>query len=504
MRTRTTSTLLLCAALLTAGRLLASSGVVFDDRGGTGVREPGAPGIAAVEVSNGLDVVQTDANGAYTLPDRPGARVFVIKPRGWASPAGADRLPLSHSAPGAARADFPLRAHPEGDTLRVLVMTDPQPATPTEVGYFADGLLRKLGQPKDLAFGVILGDVVYDRPDLFPAVNRAVAALGLPWHALPGNHDLSLGTPDESAAVAPFEASYGPSTYAFHAGPALFVALDDVRPQGGPRYVGGLRPDQFEFLAHVLALSPRDEWVVLMVHIPLFQPYPLGPETFRAADRLRLFGMLKDRPRLLILSGHTHYQRHVIHDRSDGWDGAAPLHEYNVAAACGGYWSGPKGPDGVPSSTMWDGTPPGYAVVGFGAGAPTLDYVPALLPATKQMQLHVPRVLAPRQGYVPVYANVFNGHDGWTVESRVDDRAWGTMTRTLGWDPSYAAAYLAQDAAEVPAKGTRLPEPVVCYHLWRGILPADLPPGRHVLQVRARPPGGEAVTDEEAFEIASP
>ncbi len=99
----------------------------------------------------------------------------------------------------------------------------------------------------------------------------------IPWYSVPGNHDLALGTPDEGAAVAPFEAVYGPSTYAFHAGPALFVALDDVRPLGGPRYVGGLRDGPIRIPRETCCgLAPPDEWVVLMMHIPLFLARPLG------------------------------------------------------------------------------------------------------------------------------------------------------------------------------------------------------------------------------------
>jgi hypothetical protein len=364
--------------------------------------------------------------------------------------------------------------------------------------------LARLGRRPDIAFGVTLGDVVYDRPDLFQRVNALLAGVGVPWYSVPGNHDLTLGTPDEGAAVASFESVYGPSTYAFHAGPALFVALDDVRPLGGPRYIGGLRPDQFEFLSNVLKATPAEEWIVLMLHIPLFQPYPSGPETFRAPDRLRLFAMLRERPHVLVLSGHTHYQRHVMHGPDDGWMGREPLHEYNVAAACGGFWGGPRGADGIPVSTMWDGTPPGYAILGFRGAAVTLDYFPALMGADHQIGLHAPAAVAMRQGYVSFYANVFNGHDGWTVESRIDDRAWSPMVRTLGWDPSYAEAYLAQDSTAHPLPGPRLPDPVVCYHLWRGMLPADLAPGGHVLRVRALGPGAEAYSSERTLDIVRP
>ena len=496
---------LAAAAAFAAARALAGTGTVFDDRNGDGVREPGEPGLSSVAVSNGVDVVLTDTGGAYRIPDRPGARIFVIKPRGWRPPVDGENLPLFHATPGAgAVVDFPLRKSDEPDTLRVLVLTDPQPASPVELGYLSRGLVEGVGHRDDFAFGVTLGDVVYDRPDLFHAVNAVLARIGVPWYSVPGNHDLALGTPNEDAAVAPFESVYGPSTYAFHAGPALFVALDDVRPQGGPRYIGGLRREQSVFLGNLLKTTPVDEWVVLMMHIPLFSPDPSGAETFRAADRLRLFSLLGSRRNVLVLSGHTHYQRHVMHGPDDGWTGADRLHEYNVAAACGGFWGGPPDRDGIPAATMWDGTPPGYAILRFEGDRVSLDYVPARLPADHQIALHSPAAVAPRQGYVSFYANVFNGHDGWLVEARVDDRVWNPVRRILGWDPSYAADFLAQDTDAHPSSRPRLPDPAICYHLWRGTLPADLAPGRHTLFVRATDPFGQTYSAQSTLDVVRP
>jgi 3',5'-cyclic AMP phosphodiesterase CpdA len=493
---------LLVAAGLAAATASGSTGFVFDDRNGDGIREEGEPGLASVEVSNGVDVAITDATGAYRIPDRPGAELFVIKPRGWRPPADRDNLPQFHAWPDAGgNRDFALRRSDEPDALRVLVVTDPQPSTPEEVGFLSRGVVDRIGRRTDVAFGVTLGDIVYDRPDLFGMVNRVMARVGVPWYNVPGNHDLALGTPDEGAAIAPFESAFGPSTYAFHAGPALFVGLDDVRPLGGPRYVGGLRSDQFDFLGNLLRATPPAEWVVLMMHIPLFPPDPSGADGFRAADRLRLFGLLGGRPHVLILSGHTHYQRHVMHGVPDGWTGAEPIHEYNVAAACGGFWGGPPDGDGIPVSTMWDGTPPGYAVLGFAGGSVSLDYLPARMPADHQISLHAPEAVAPKQGFVSFYANVFNGHDGWRVEGRVDNQAWNAMRRILGWDPSYAADFLAQDTVARPSSQKRLPDPVVCYHLWRSALPADLSTGRHLLQVRATDPEGRVYSSERPLDV---
>ncbi len=500
MRRLARASLVGAAVAVAAARLWAAQGLVFDDLNKDGVWEPDEPGLADVAVSNGVEVVRTDGNGHYRLPDRAGAHTFVIKPRGWRPPADAQNIPRYYGRPQAGEVlNFALVPHLEPDQMTAVVTTDTQPSTPAEVDFLKRGLVDRIGHRPDFAFGVTLGDLVYDRPDLFGAVSGALAQVGTPWYNVAGNHDLRLGTPDEATAVAAFESAYGPSTFAFHAGPALFVGLDDVRPQGGPRYVGGLREDQFEFLAHLLELSPPSEWVVIMLHIPLFPPDPSGTEGFRTADRLRLFGLLRGRERVLVLSGHTHYQRHVLHDASDGWTGKVPLHEYNVAAACGGFWGGPADANGIPVATMWDGTPPGYALMAFSGDRVTLDYVPAR--TDRQIALHVPASLRPGQGYVSFYANVFNGYDGWTVESRVDERAWGPLRRILGWDPSYADAFLAQDAAAHPSKGTRLPDPVVCYHLWRGILPADLAPGRHTVHVRATDPDGRASSADQTFEI---
>jgi hypothetical protein len=499
LRSAAFASALACAA---AAGAHAASGVVFNDENGNGVLDPSEDAVPSVEVSNGVDITRTDANGVYRLPERPGSQVFVIKPRGWRLPADGSNIPRTHVAAGQFPT-FPLRKSPEPDSLRALVLTDPQPSSEAEVGYLSRGLVEGLGRKPVAAFGVTLGDIVYDRPDLFGAVNTALGRIGIPWYSLPGNHDLRLGTPDEAAAVAPFEAVYGPSTYAFHAGPALFVALDDVRPLGGPRYIGGLTDDQFQFLGNLLGGTPSSEWVVLMMHIPTFSPDPSGTEGFREKDRLRLFALLAGRRRVLILSGHTHYQRHVLHGAGDGWAGPEPLHEYNVAAACGGFWGGPPDKDGIPPGTMWDGTPPGYAVVGFSGDKASLEYFPARLPADHQIALHVPESVAPGQGYVSFYANVFNGHDGWTVEARVDDRAWNPIRRVLGWDPAYATAYLAQDAGSRPAAGKRLPDPAVCYHLWRGALPADLSPGRHVVHVRATDPSGRTFSAEQPLDVVA-
>ena len=102
---------------------------------------------------------------------------------------------------------------------------------------------------------------------------------------------------------------------------------------------------------------------------------------------------------MLLLSAHTHNQRHFFHDAANGWHGAQPLHEYNVGAACGAFWSGAKDARGIPDTTMSDGTPNGYAWLTFDAGGEySLRWqVARASRPTTQIALHAPQRAASRR-----------------------------------------------------------------------------------------------------------
>src|SRR5229473_2364651 len=59
------------------------SGIVFEDREGSGASSASNPGLAGVLVSNGRDVAVTGPDGRYTLPLPEEATIFVIKPAGF-------------------------------------------------------------------------------------------------------------------------------------------------------------------------------------------------------------------------------------------------------------------------------------------------------------------------------------------------------------------------------------------------------------------------------------
>ena len=504
----------------------AQGGVVFDDGNRNGLRDPGEPGIAGVAVSNGRDVVRTDAGGRYALHMAAGQTIFAVKPAGYRAPDGADGLPAFwrqqplRQASGLryggiptgvlrSHIDFPLQKTEAADAdLEALVFADPQPKSRTDIDYYHRDIVEPLRGKTRAALGLSLGDIVDDDLSLYPGIAAVTASLRVPWLHVAGNHDMDIDAKDDADALQTFRHHFGPDTFAWEETRATFVLLDDVihRPGAKPAYVGGFRDDQFAFLEAYLPTVPTDRLLVVGVHIPLFEP--AGKDTFRDADRERLFALLRDFPHVLLLSAHNHTQQHWFHDAGTGWHGTQPLHEYNVGANCGAFWSGLQDADGIPDSTMADGTPNGYATLKVSRdGRYALAWHPARLrdddPAsTSAMALHAPKVL--REGAYPawgVYANVFMGQADTRVEYRVDGGAWQVMKRVEQPDPRLLQENVADDQADRLRGYDRSPEATASPHLWRGALPTDLAAGEHRVEVRAVHADGPSATASTSYRL---
>ncbi|MDQ3160073.1 MAG: calcineurin-like phosphoesterase C-terminal domain-containing protein [Pseudomonadota bacterium] len=377
--------------------------------------------------------------------------------------------------------------HVTGAALEVLVFGDPQPKSTVDADYFRRDIIAPLRGRTTAALGLSLGDIVDDAPAVYPLVKVATAELGIPWMYLPGNHDIDLDAQQDADSLRGFREVFGADTHARETPLANFIALDDViaLPGQKPAYIGGFRNSQFNFLEAYLPTLRTDRLLVLAIHIPLFEKD--GRDSFRDADRARLFGLLRGFPHLLVLSAHSHTQQHVFHDAGAGWNGAQPLHEYNVGAASGAYWSGIKDSQGIPVATMADGTPNGYAILTVKAGGKyALAWHNARDPADRQIGLHAPKVL--RRGAYPawgVYANVYMGMDDSRVEYRVDGGDWAPMRKLLQPDPALQAENMRDDAADTLRGYDRSPEAEPSRHLWRGALPTTLSVGVHQVEVRA-------------------
>lgn len=495
-----------CLALLISAPVAAMECApsVFLDGNRNGTRDGGELGLTGVMVSNGDRIVWTDKQGVYALPAERGKTLFVIKPAGYALPRRDDGLPDSFAnQPGTlhglkyggvskadpACRDFALwpEQKPAETDMTVLVFGDPQPKSMKDVDYYRRDIVQPLAGRHEAALGISLGDIVHDDLSLLAEVKKADKALDTPWLYVAGNHDIDFDAPDDPQSLESFRSAFGPDTFAWEERAANFIVLDDViyLPGEKPAYVGGLRAAQFRFLQSYLETADKTKLLVISAHIPFFQA-SARRETFRAADRKRLFEMLKPFRDVLLLTAHSHAQSHVRHGPGTDWHGAGRLHEYNAGAACGGYWSGIKDAEGIPDATMEDGTPNGYAKLVIADGAYRLNWFNARQQPNQAMALHAPKVL--RQGAYPgvaVYANVFMARHDTVVEVRIDQGGWQPMTKVQQADPRVLEINALDDSAAFLRSYDRMPEAVDSSHLWRFALPTDLAEGPHAITVRA-------------------
>lgn len=499
-----------------------AKGRIFEDTNRNSRIDKKEKGLANVAVSNGKDVVLTDGEGYYQLPVEEDNIIFVIKPSGYSIPLDENNLskfyyihkpngsPENLRYKGSAATgvlpesiDFGLIPANEKDEFTAFLFGDPQPYNMKELDYLSRGIIAEASQEKNISFGISLGDLVGDTLDLHLPYIRTMKNMGIPWYNVMGNHDMNYDTTTDEMSDENFEAYFGPANFAFNYGQAHFIILDDILypdPRDGKSYWAGFRPDQLDFIANDLKYVSKDKLIVLAMHIPLFDE--TGDESFKTGDRHKLFEILKDYPNILTLSAHTHFQMQYFHDEKDGWKGSKPLHEYNVGTTSGDWYSGEMNENGVPVSTMRDGTPKGYAFLNISGNIYTIDYKAAGRPKEYQIEIFNPKVVAQNKNTsAQLVANFFMGCSKDKVEYRIDNGEWKKMNYTKGIMPTYTETLFKWDFADKAKPERRPSNAVLSSHLWTAGIPSKLPAGKHQIEVRATDMFGRTFTQTSSYLI---
>lgn len=503
------------------------AGRVFHDLNHNGLVDEGEPGIAKVRVSNGHEVVLTDESGNYALEIHGDSIIFITKPAGYTTPQDRYRLPqfyylhrpegspsgfryqgIAPTGPLPDRIDFPLHRDPEPSTFEAILFADTQPQTEEELDYIRDSVVTELIGTK-AAFGMTMGDILFDDLSMFPRYNSIIAQMGIPWYNVPGNHELNFLAESDAYSLETFSKWYGPPYYAFEYGDAVFVVLDDVRYRGAvaenPRFNGGydgaLGERQLAWLEAELDHVPTDKLLVLAMHIPLLTGRGAEAEQRAVEDRLALFDLLTDYPNLYAMAGHTHTTQHLWIGEEDGFRGEQAFHHHILTTVSGSWWSGPFDADALPISMQRDGTPRGYHRMQVDGNQMKVAFKAAGRPEDYQMRImldaahHGPRGayrdFRPGELYdgrihqdqvaaADVVVNLFDGGPRSKVKFQVGDGHWVEMQRKVLWDPSYLE--LSERHADVIKSWV---EPQPSSHIWIADLPDDLAPGTHLLSVAA-------------------
>ena len=419
----------------------------------------GSP-IAGVAVSDGFQVVQTDANGYYELKG--------VTPESWyiycSLPSDVEIPVNEHGQPcffkkypsSTARYDFTFEKLPNGKenefvifgladtqitTLQLAERFDVQ-AAPEMKSYS-----KSLGIP---CYGIVMGDMVGSKPELMPTMRALLAKdkTGMPIFACYGNHDHILCDSAHPAFTDErnsnfylklqrgFEECFGPVNYSFNRGDVHIISMRDVYNTSDisvSDYKTGFTTEQYEWLKQDLACVPKDKMVILCVHIPIFNAGKVGDGTYRQ----EFLKLIDEYSEAHIFSGHTHY----MHPYDHVWNKTGyKIYEHCISSTR---------PDMFASNIHRDGTPCGYNIFkvkgnkivdwyykGFPYGMNTRDY---------QIRLHrggsvfgaEPTGSNPygTMGYYQLpydngtlLANIFTSDPSWVVEVYEDGVFTGTMT----------------------------------------------------------------------------
>ncbi|KOH44096.1 calcineurin-like phosphoesterase C-terminal domain-containing protein [Sunxiuqinia dokdonensis] len=519
---RIVACLFLMAPLFVAAQSVVR-GFVYEDVNQNNRKDRREQGVSGVAVSNGLEVVQTNAEGAYELPASDDQIIFVIKPAGYQLPVNEFNLPqfyTIHKPEGSPdlkykgseptgklprSVDFALLPSEEKTDFQMLVFGDPQPYTQQEIDFFAQGIVSELEQVQGVDLGLSLGDLVGDDLNLFDPYKRAVAAIGIPWFNVMGNHDMNYDGEADHLTDETFETHFGPANYAFNHGQVHFIVLDDILypdPRDSRGYWGGFREDQLRFVENDLQFVPKDHLVVLAFHIPISEP---DGDAFRDEDRNRLFELLKDYPHTLSMSAHTHLQRQDFMTAEHGWLQEQPHYHYNAGTTSGDWYSGRLNEQGVPISTMRDGTPKGYALLSFSGNEYKLRYQVAGQSPDYQFEIFAPKVLEQnKRTSAGIVVNFFMGSERDTVYCRIDDGEWKRMSYMNDYDPAYLHLLHEWDFTEELLDGRRPSNPKASTHLWRTGIPNNLDVGDHTIEVKVTDQFGQTFTQSSSYRIEAP
>lgn len=217
------------------------SGKVMDDKGKI---------VAGVVVSDGYNVIKTDAKGEYSFETNPKAKfVFISTPNGYEQ-SGSFYQKIEEKG----KYDFSLKKG-GNKSSRFIHMGD------TEASVYKDwiDLLKRYVSNNKPAFVIFNGDICYEKGLKLHARELTSEKLGVRAVFTLGNHDLIAGAYGEEL----YEELFGPVWYSFNVGGVHFVNIPVLFGDKVPRYT---TDEIYNWMRSDLESIPAGTPVVIMDH----------------------------------------------------------------------------------------------------------------------------------------------------------------------------------------------------------------------------------------------
>ena len=341
--------------------------------------------LEGVCVSDGVEIVRTDAEGVYAFnSQRLNGTLFVSLPSGYEAPAEGCVPQFYHLFKTARnRYDFPLAAADQSSYV-LLASADiqidnstrkvvPQSSLKSCEESFVPAYRKVLDQFRDRkVYNVSLGDMVYDkfwysRHYGLPEYKEFLSQFGSQFFHIMGNHDNDPYCAGDLLAEHAYKEELGPTYYSLNIGAVHYIALDNIRyiNTGGSQGIVGqtnyaveVTARQIEWLKKDLATVDPATPVVVWMHAPLINLYTLPASVNTGFVNQSELATCFDGYRVLVLSGHRHTNHKGV------YPGNGNLVEHGLGSVCGALWHNVKGFNGTdqPFGAAIDGTPAGFGV----------------------------------------------------------------------------------------------------------------------------------------------
>ena len=453
-------------------------------------------GLPNVVISDGAEVVKTDAEGVYQLKSaKKYGYVFISTPSGYET-ASNGVLPINYfklykTAAVAERVDFTLQKAPDQSNYSMLVFGDMHLAGGRNkdrqwFSNFCSDVNEYLTTNKgETTYGITLGDMTWDyywysNSYQFSQYLADINAIkGLTIYQTIGNHDHDMNKAGDFETILPYVSLLAPDYYSFNIGKVHYIVLDNIlctntgTGRDGRKYSVKVTQEQFDWLAKDLSyVSPSTPLVVTM-HAPTFH--------FAASDKAALLNAFSAFKTVHFITGHTH----IVANQT-----GSNYMDHNSGALCADWWWSVYNTDGA-LNIGTDGAPAGYQIfkvrgtdfswqfkpTGFSADYQFRTYdrnqidlsadkvMPSADAANKTYFNNFAGTWASSSSADEVYINVWNFAPGWSIEVTEDGKVLNNLTAVSYMDPLHilttSVKYMKSTA------GTTYYTTSVCPHLWK-------------------------------------
>ncbi len=407
-------------------------------------------GVPDVLISDGIEIVKTDAQGSYKLQSgKKWKYVFMIVPSGY-EPAALGFLPKIHEP---LKADVNTREEvnftlekAQNDNYTLLVCGDIHLARRTnDLAQFEKvaGFINKtIEEAPGKVYALTLGDMTWDMywiannygfEDYIKTMNSYFPSTTF-FHTM-GNHDNEMEVAGDFDKAIKYTENLTPDYYSFNLGKIHYIVMDNMDFTGveagednRSKYAKNFTAEQLEWLRKDLSYVDKGTPIFVTAHEPLARPKGIEWEeqlNGKDADLDTFIGIF-DGYNVRFLSGHTHN----IFNKN--W--TPSFVEHNSGAICASWWWSGYHTPGI--HIAQDGAPGGFTVWDVKGTDCTHYYQAALQPREYQFRAYdmnkVKEVISEdrstESGYAKYYdhiqsygenvilVNVWDYDDDWKVE----------------------------------------------------------------------------------------